>query len=471
MTKETELKLRISPQFLPALTQFLNTQARPQSHSTLKNWYLDTPAAALSSARAALRIRQHGDGYEQTLKTRGQSTAGIHQRGEWNWPLTAPQLNTDVLQRADVADHWPANINTAELGEIFTTHFERQAWLWQLDGCEAEVVLDQGEVCTGHKTLPLCEVELELKQGDAAGLWVMALRLAEHAPLWLSDISKAERGYRLARLSQPWAQTPGVAASDDMAIALPQWLGYEFLHLQRALEHCLWDSNIHGALDAWTHWQALRALPQLAGKVIRRNQTRVLRDALDQLQQPLQQLAATAQLLSYLRSADEESDVHEELNTLQAVWMERLQQLRDDAVLAKALTQAAAALYVLPPLKSGSEQAGHWLRHLLRQHLPLLEQLKRQRPQSTEQWRGMSHELSLLCQACDYARTLPEAAQGNPVGEPVWRALSDMLNAETLLQRPWSLPPLHTADEGEQRGADDYSGWAEEHLQHLARQL
>ncbi len=468
MTKETELKLRISPQSLPALTQFLNTQARPLSHSTLKNWYLDTPAAVLSSARAALRIRQHGDGYEQTLKTRGQSQAGIHQRGEWNWPLTSPQLDSVVLQSAEVAEHWPASIDIAELGEIFTTHFKRQAWLWQLDGCEAEVVLDQGEVSSGCKTLPLCEVELELKQGDAAGLWAMALQLAEQAPLWLSDISKAERGYRLARLSQPWAQTPGVSAEDDMAEALPQWLSYEFLHLQRALEHCLWDSNIHAARDAWTHWQALRALPQLAGKVIRRNQTRALREALNQLQQPLQQLAATAQLLSYLRSADEERDVRDELNSLQAVWMERLQQLRDDAVLAKALTQAAAALYALPPLNGGSEQAGRWLHHLLRQHQPLLEQLKRQRPQSTEQWRGMAHELALLCMACDYARALPQVSAP---GETVWRALSDMLNAETLLQRPWPLPPLNPAAGAEQRTADDYSGWAEEHLQHLARQL
>ncbi|PIQ40224.1 MAG: hypothetical protein COW58_07215 [Thalassolituus sp. CG17_big_fil_post_rev_8_21_14_2_50_53_8] len=377
-------------------------------------------------------------------------------------------LDSTLLQSAEVAEHWPASIDIAELGEIFTTHFERQAWLWQLDGCEAEVVLDQGEVSNGRKTLPLCEVELELKQGDAAGLWAMALQLAEQAPLWLSDISKAERGYRLARLSQPWAQTPGVSAEDDMAEALPQWLSYEFLHLQRALEHCLWDSNIHGALDAWTHWQALRALPQLAGKAIRRNQTRALRDALDQLQQPLQQLAATAQLLSYLRSADEESDVRDELNSLQAVWMERLQQLRDDAVLAQALTQAAAALYALPPLKEGSEQAGHWLRHLLHQHQPLLEQLKRQRPQSTEQWRGMAHELALLCMACDYARALPQV---NAPGETVWRALSDMLNAETLLQRPWPLPPLNPAAGAEQRTADDYSGWAEEHLQHLARQL
>lgn len=468
MTKETELKLRISPQYLPALTQFLNIQARPLSHSTLKNWYLDTPAAGLSQARAALRIRQHGEGYEQTLKTRGQSTAGMHQRGEWNWPLTTPQLNTGFLQRADVAQHWPASIDVAELGEIFTTHFERQAWQWQLDGCEAEVVLDQGEVSNGRKTLPLCEVELELKQGDAAGLWTMALQLAEHAPLWLSDISKAERGYRLARLSQPWGQTPGVSAEDDMAEALPQWLGYEFLHLQRALEHCLWDSNIHGALDAWTHWQALRALPQLAGKVIRRNQTRALREALDRLQQPLQQLAATAQLLSYLRGADEESHVRDELNSLQAVWMQRLQQLRDDAGLATALTQAAAALYALPPLKEGSEQAGHWLRHLLRQHQPLLEQLKRQRPQSAEQWRGMSHELAILCMACDYARALPQVSAP---GDTVWRVLSDMLNAETLLQRPWPLPLLNAADGAEQRTADDYSGWAEEHLQHLARQL
>ncbi len=62
----------------------------------------------------------------------------------------------------------------------------------------------------------------------------------------------------------------------------------------------------------------MRSASQLAGKGSARHQTRVLRDALDQPQQPLQQLAATAQLLSYLLKKMKKV-IHEELNTLQAV--------------------------------------------------------------------------------------------------------------------------------------------------------
>jgi len=102
MTKEIELKVRLSEANLPALTDFLNQVATPADHSTLKNDYYDTPACALSKAKAALRIRHTEGGVEQTLKTRGQPQAGLQIRGEWNWPLSSPALDVSLLEQAEV---------------------------------------------------------------------------------------------------------------------------------------------------------------------------------------------------------------------------------------------------------------------------------------------------------------------------------------------------------------------------------
>lgn len=471
MTKETELKLRLSPDSVPALTDFLNSVAQPESHSTLKNWYLDTPDAGLAAQRAVLRIRENAGGFEQTLKTRGKSVAGLQIRGEWNWPVSGPQLNQALLQSSEVAASWPPAIDMSQLGEVFTTHFDRQAWRWQAHGCTAEVVIDQGAVRAGRQQLPLCEVELELKDGDAGSLWLLAQELARQVPLWLSDISKAERGYRLARLGHDWHLLPALEQNADLADALPQLLQYELLNLKRALEACLWDNSFAAALTAREHWMALRGLPQLAGKVIRRQQTRELRAALDHWEQPLLELATLAQAGLYMLAADDQNAVAQEYKALTGLWQSAVTAIRSDRTLASALLQAAHELYRLPALKSGCETAQHWLRHLLQQHSPLLSLLKSRRPQDEEQWRGHQHETALLAQLADYARALPGVARGiglggTGIGEGRQRVLAEMLGPHALLLRPWRLPETPPL-----RPAAEYSGWALEHLSHLAQQL
>ncbi|HCL37363.1 MAG TPA: CYTH domain-containing protein, partial [Marinobacter hydrocarbonoclasticus] len=41
----------------------------------------------------ALRVRQAGDRYIQTLKTQGEFVNGAHRRQEWEWDLPGPDLD------------------------------------------------------------------------------------------------------------------------------------------------------------------------------------------------------------------------------------------------------------------------------------------------------------------------------------------------------------------------------------------
>ncbi|QQD22567.1 CYTH domain-containing protein [Oceanospirillaceae bacterium ASx5O] len=476
MPTETEIKCRLQPQQVAALATLLDTLAQPQGHSTLKNRYFDTPQNALANARAALRIRDNNGQCEQTLKTRGTSVAGLQQRGEWNWPLTGAALDLTLLQQDEVTAHWPAGVQASELAEIFATDFNRQRWLWQQDNAQVEIVIDTGTVSTGKKSVPLCELELELQQGDAAVLWQLLQQLSEQVPLWLSDVSKAERGYRLAGLSRSWQETVSFRRDEDLAQVLPRWLNAELQQWQRALEACLWDNDSAAALTALQHWQALRQLPQQAGKVLKRRDTKALREALDIWQAPLQQLATQAQLLAYLNSADEPGQTAAERKALQQQVQQQLQTIRNDAQLAQAGSAAAGALHTLVWPESTGATAARWLRHALQQQAPLLQRLHDQRPQDEEQWRGRQHDMALLCQSCDYLRGRPELGQGlgingAGIGEGTLRVLVDMLHAQTLLQRPWPLAPLTGPDGQELRPLADYAGWAVEHLAQLAREL
>ncbi len=234
MAIEIELKLRVDPDDTHALCHALNRIASAQPARQLRNVYYDTENAALAAQRSALRIRQHGDQYEQTLKTVGRSDAGLQQRHEWNWPLTSPQLSVEPLQHADVQAHWPRDIVIEQLKPHFSTHFERHVWLWQDSESTVEIVLDQGTIEHVTTQQPLCELELELLSGDIESLWQLAQQLAAQCPLWLSDISKAERGYQLAAHCSPWQ--PRLATQDIACATANPCLQA----LQRSLEYTLW---------------------------------------------------------------------------------------------------------------------------------------------------------------------------------------------------------------------------------------
>ena len=203
MVKETEIKLRASADVLAALRAhpLLNERRQGDWQSgPLYNQYFDTANRDLAAARVALRLRRDGDTFIQTLKSRGQSVAGLSERNEWDWYLKKGELDLGLLDDSC----WPAELaelDKTSLQPVFTTDFQRtRAQLcWERDGerVEVEAALDEGEVRTDSGSEPISELELEVRQGPAVALLELAHALARELPLMPCDISKAERGYRL----------------------------------------------------------------------------------------------------------------------------------------------------------------------------------------------------------------------------------------------------------------------------------
>ncbi|KQY93370.1 metal-binding protein [Caulobacter sp. Root1455] len=189
MDHEIELKFLIAPEASNAiLARLEGREAVRQLDAT----YFDTIDHALRKAGFGLRIRDGENGRKQTLKS--ASSGGVFARGEWENAVAGPEPDRDLLAQTPAAKA----VNGDTLVAVFTTNVKRVTRLIERDGAVIEAALDQGELLADDRRVAVSELELELKTGPAQALFDLARDVAAHAPLRLSLVSKAERGYALA---------------------------------------------------------------------------------------------------------------------------------------------------------------------------------------------------------------------------------------------------------------------------------
>ncbi|MDP9662573.1 UNVERIFIED_ORG: inorganic triphosphatase YgiF [Pseudomonas cremoricolorata] len=291
MPKETELKLRASPETLAALREHPLLKKRNKSGwqtRELLNQYFDTPERALAEARVALRLRRDGDTVIQTLKCRGTSVAGLSERNEHEWQLDKVKLDLKKLDDSC----WPAqlaDLDKKTIKPLFTTDFTREyaeiAWGRGKAKVVIEAALDQGFVVAGKRKEAICELELELREGEPAALLELAAELTTSVALMPCDISKAERGYRLLEperfeLDLSVADLEADMALDDAYAALAwQLLG----NSQRLAEQYRHSGHWRSLQDWVQNLIELRAITASLGQAAPRAATRDLRARLDAL--------------------------------------------------------------------------------------------------------------------------------------------------------------------------------------------
>lgn len=291
MATETEIKLRVSPADMdklaahPLLDRY---RSRDWQYSELLNAYYDTADGALARAQVALRIRRDGDQLIQTLKSKGASMAGLSERNEWDW-----YIDNDTLAVEHLDDScWPQslqNLDKQQLKELFRTDFTRKSieLAWEHLGMPTriEVALDQGKVITAKGEEPICELELELREGDAATLLDLAWQLAADIALMPCDISKAERGYRLLQADSFDLQTcpAQLTAEQDIESGFTALMQEKLSASQRLAEQYR-HTGEWKLLQGWLGQLAdMRALLGSMGQIVPRKTSHSLRQTLDNL--------------------------------------------------------------------------------------------------------------------------------------------------------------------------------------------
>ncbi|MGE0194018.1 MAG: CHAD domain-containing protein [Methylocystis sp.] len=166
---------------------------------TLRSIYLDTPEHALKKAGIALRLRRDGRRWIQGVKTGRTLHGGLSQGGELETPAPGGRVCLDAIPDPAVREAIVDRVNGALLQPVCETVIKRSTGeLTLADGTRAELAVDVGEVRAGERSAELSELEIELLDGNASGLFDIASILVPEGGLRFSRLSKAARGYLLA---------------------------------------------------------------------------------------------------------------------------------------------------------------------------------------------------------------------------------------------------------------------------------
>jgi len=142
-------------------------------------------------------------------------------RGEWEDALAENQPDPNAAQSGR---HLPRS-TVGDLRPLFVTDVTRTAIdIEPVARTRVEAAIDEGEIrpANGAASEPISEIELELRVGEPAALYDLALQLSGAAPVRPETRPKAERGYRLAAgesatpavfHAEPVGLDPGMAAA------------------------------------------------------------------------------------------------------------------------------------------------------------------------------------------------------------------------------------------------------------------
>lgn len=227
MATEIELKLALTPAAARALLLHPLVAGHPHVGQRLLNTYYDTRELDLKARRIALRFRKKGWQWLLTVKSAEPASGGLAMRSEWETPASPGSWDFSHVDAPRLRELLEAA--TPDLEPVFTTHFHRTAWLLEYGNSRIELALDRGHIESRNRRSPLCEVELELIDGDIADLFALTRDLQATLPLRPSVASKAERGYALfadeplrpckARLAPLARETPPIEAFRQIALA------------------------------------------------------------------------------------------------------------------------------------------------------------------------------------------------------------------------------------------------------------
>ncbi len=188
---EFEVKFRATPETLTAMEAALGGHFQTIHMETT---YYDTREGSLSARWYTLRRRMENGLSVCTLKTPEKGLG----RGEYevHCPDIAGAI-PELCKLSGVAE-LPA-LTSSGLVAVCGAKFTRLAQTVCLPECTVEIALDSGVLTGGSKTLPLWEVEVELKSGSREAVLAYARALADRFALVPETGSKFRRALALAK--------------------------------------------------------------------------------------------------------------------------------------------------------------------------------------------------------------------------------------------------------------------------------
>ena len=160
---------------------------------TMETTYYDVPGGSLRDLHWTLRRRMENGIAVCALKTPGEGF------GHGEWEVTCNRIE-DAIEGllAKGAPERLAEFAAEGLIAVCGARFTRLAGLIDAPGCTVELALDEGFLLGGGKEAPLCEIEVELKDGSEEAAAAFAMILAQEYGLRPETRSKIARAMALA---------------------------------------------------------------------------------------------------------------------------------------------------------------------------------------------------------------------------------------------------------------------------------
>lgn len=189
MGREYELKFAAAVEVQAAIEE----KYGPFRPITMESAYYDTADGVLAQRHVTLRQRRENGVAVCTVKTPLPDGS----RGEWELEWDTPETMVEELCKLGAPAELLA-LTANGIREVCGARFTRRAASIALEHGVVELALDHGVLTGGGKELPLCEVEVELKEGPDAVASDFAAMLAEEFGLRPEHRSKFRRAQLLA---------------------------------------------------------------------------------------------------------------------------------------------------------------------------------------------------------------------------------------------------------------------------------
>lgn len=191
MGVEYEWKFRADPQLQENL--YRNTAGIWQE-TAMETTYYDTVDGKLSSLRYTLRRRMENEKSVCTVKTPSADGG----RGEWEVEETSIEQAIQKLCKLGGPKELPFLTEKGVI-PICGARFLRRSCQIEIGTAVVELALDRGILTGGKREIPLCEVEVELKDGNKEAAASFAMDLARKYGLRPEDKSKFRRALDLTK--------------------------------------------------------------------------------------------------------------------------------------------------------------------------------------------------------------------------------------------------------------------------------
>lgn len=191
MGVEFELKFRATPEIVQKIRQDISGK---ETSYDMETTYYDTRSGALSQRKFTLRRRMENGQSVCTLKTPAK---GI---GRMEFEVNSPDIEKALPELCKLSGITELPVLLASgIAPLCGAKFQRIAKTLTFEGSILELALDEGVLTGGGKTLPLCEIEVELKKGAEEAAVKYAKALAKTYGLQTEHASKFARSRALAK--------------------------------------------------------------------------------------------------------------------------------------------------------------------------------------------------------------------------------------------------------------------------------